>query len=154
MADATVEKILDRQEIVDTITRLFVGTDRRDWLQVESCLADEVTLDMTSLAGGKPMKMSSVQVAKGWKDGLQVIDQVHHQVSNFEVTISGDEASATCYGITFHHRMLNSPDNVRTFVGSYLIHLIRANPGWKIDRFRYDSKFVAGNLELENATVR
>ena len=153
MADATVEKILDRQEIVDTITRLFVGTDRRDWLQVESCLADNVTLDMTSLAGGQPMQMSSVQVAKGWKDGLQVIDHVHHQVSNFEVTISGDEASASCYGIAFHHRMLNSPDNIRTFVGSYLIHLIRANPGWKIDRFRYDSKFVAGNLELENATA-
>jgi hypothetical protein len=51
--ESAVEKLIERQKIEDTVVRLFVSTDRRDWSSVKACLADEVTLDMTSLAGGE-----------------------------------------------------------------------------------------------------
>jgi hypothetical protein len=34
-------------------------------------------------------------------------------------------------------------------VGSYDFHLVRAGGAWRIDLFRFNAKFVDGNLELE-----
>ena len=38
--------------------------------------------------------------------------------------------------------------NSRMFVGSYNFHLIKAGTDWKIDIFKYNLKFIDGNLEL------
>lgn len=150
--DTAIQQLIDRQEIVDTVTAIFVATDQRDWHQVESCLAEEVTLDMTSFAGGAPVKLTASQVASGWQDGLRAIDEVHHQIGNFRVELLGKESNVFCYGIAYHQRRVTNPDNSRTFVGSYNLHLIRTDSGWRIDLFRFNLKFISGNLELETAT--
>jgi hypothetical protein len=90
-------------------------------------------------------------VAAGWRDGLRAIDHVHHQVGNFTVRIHGDEAEVACYGVAYHHRDVAGPDNLRTFVGSYDIHLHRRAGAWLIVLFRFNAKFVTGNLQLEAA---
>ena len=146
------ERLLDREEVLDTVVALFVATDERDWPRVESCLANPVTLDMTSLAGGEPASLTPAAVAAGWRDGLRAIDEVHHQVGNFRLRVSGDEADVSCYGVAFHHRRIANPDNVRTFVGAYDIHLRRVEGDWRIDLFRFRVKFVTGNRNLETAT--
>jgi hypothetical protein len=152
MIDADLRHLVERNAILDTVVTLFVATDQRDWHRVESCLADPVTLDMTSLAGGEPARVRPADVAAGWREGLRAIDHVHHQLSNFTVRIHGDDAEVHCYGVAYHHRNLTTPDNLRTFVGSYDIHLRRIDGAWRIHLFRFDAKFVVGNLQLENAT--
>jgi hypothetical protein len=149
---ADYEHLIDRAAILDTVVTLFVATDQRDWPRVEACLADPVTLDMTSLAGGEPARLGPADVAGGWRDGLQAIDHVHHQLGNFVVRIRGDKAEVSCYGVAYHHRKLATPDNLRTFVGSYEIHLHRTAGAWLIDLFRFNSEFITGNLHLETAT--
>lgn len=74
---------------------------------------------------------------------------IHHQAGNFRVTLRGDAADASCYAIAFHYRPNPSGRNTRTFVGSYDLGLRREGGRWRIDRFRFDAKFVDGNLELE-----
>ncbi len=74
---------------------------------------------------------------------------MHHQTGNFRVTLRGDSADPFCYGIAFHYRPNVSGQNTRTFVGSYDFHLVRSDGCWRIDRFRFHSNFVDGNLELE-----
>lgn len=152
MDAAALQELVDRRDILDTVVGLFVATDQRDWSGVESCLAEQVTLDMTSLAGGEPFQLAGAQVADQWRTGLEAIDQVHHQVGNFHVDIRGDEADVSCHGVAYHYRRITSPERTRTFVGSYDVHLIRTASDWRIDLFRFNLKFVTGNLELESAT--
>ena len=152
MSTADIQHLVERHAIVDTFVTLFVATDQRDWPRVEACLADPVTLDMTSLAGGEPARMRPADVAAGWREGLRAIDHVHHQVSNFTVRIHGDDAEVHCYGVAYHHRDVATGESLRTFVGAYDIHLRRIDGAWRIHLFRFDAKFVAGNLQLESAT--
>lgn len=92
----TSDELLARQAVIDTITELFLATDRRDWPAVESCLADSVLFDMTSLAGGQPTRLSSREISSAWAQGLAPIESVHHQAGNFRVQVDGREATAFC----------------------------------------------------------
>ena len=151
MSTSELQHLIERAAILDTVVTLFLATDQRDWQRVESCLSNPVTLDMSSLAGGEPARLRPAEVATGWRDGLRAIDHVHHQLGNFTVRIHGDEAEVFCYGVAYHHRDISGPDNLRTFVGSYDIHLHRASGAWLVNLFRFNSEFVTGNLQLENA---
>ena len=151
-AAAAIQQLLDERDVRETVTRVFVGTDRRDWRMVEACFSDVATLDMTSLTGGEPVRLTPSQIAGGWATGLAPIDHVHHQLGNFLIEITGDAARASCYGIALHHRKVADPRSVRRFVGGYDVRLSRRDGAWKIDRFRFDVAFVDGNLELEKAT--
>ena len=147
------DSLRERQEIEDVVVRLFVATDRRDWASVEACLDNMVILDMTSLAGGEPLHMKPIDVIAVWKGGLEPIDQVHHQVGNFQIDVDGNRATAFCYGVAYHYREnISSPSKTRTFVGSYDVHLTRTGAKWRIDLFRFNVKFIEGNRELEKAT--
>ena len=148
-----VEKLSARREVEDVVVRLFVATDRRDWAGVEACLAHMVILDMTSMAGGEPAHLTAREVIEGWRKGLEPIDHVHHQLCNFQIDVDGDRASAFCYGVAFHHRgRISNPAKSRTFVGSYEVHLARTAGEWRIDLFRFNLRFIEGNLDLEKAT--
>lgn len=146
----TLAALVDRNDVVDTIVQLFLATDRRDWPTVESCFAERVTFDMTSLAGGEPVVLTPSQIASAWDQGLAPIEHVHHQAGNFQVEVNGDEAEASCYGIAFHYRRVASGNNTRTFVGSYDFELRRRDDGWRIGLFRFNARYVEGNLALES----
>ena len=143
--------LADRQAVIDLVTTLFIETDERNWDVVRSCFADSVLFDMTSLVGGEPVTMAPVDIVGAWDAGLASIKAVHHQIGNFRVVVTGDEASAFCYGTAYHYRPVRSGDSVRRFVGSYDFHLQREGRAWKIDHFRFNAKFVDGNLTLEQS---
>lgn len=147
------DRLVERQEVEDVVVRLFVATDRRDWASVESCLADMVILDMTSMTGGEPLHLKPADVASAWRLGLASIDYVHHQIGSFQTDVTGNRAAVFLYGIAFHHRgKISSRSKTRTYVGSYDVHLTRTNAVWRIDLFRFNLKFIEGNRELEKAT--
>jgi hypothetical protein len=106
---------------------------------------------MTSLVGGQPSQLRGEQVAAGWEEGLRPIEQVHHQVGNYRVDIDGDQATGFCYGTASHYRKTRSGRNTRTFVGSYDFHLQFEQDRWRIDSFRFNLKYLEGNLELDRS---
>lgn len=144
-----VRDLLEREAIAKVLNRLFLATDARDWPRVRECFADSVHFDVTSLAGGQPARLSPAEITAGWEAGLLPLDALHHQTGNLEISVSGDEATASCYGVAWHYRRTRSGRNTRVFVGSYDFHLVRADGAWRIDLLRFNSKFVDGNLELE-----
>ncbi len=147
--EAPVRMLVERERVAEVVNRLFVATDTRDWAHVRGCFAPRVSFDMTSLAGGTVQDLSPEDICAGWETGLAPIDSVHHQTGNLSITVSGSEASASCYGIAYHYRPVRSGRNTRVFVGSYEFHLVLREAAWSIDRFRFRLKFVDGNLELE-----
>ncbi len=142
---------MDKDKIIDVITRLFISTDKRDWPAVKTLFAPSVLFDMTSLTGGRPVTSTPQEIVYGWDKGLKPLKDIHHQVGNFLVDVGSSEASAFCYGIAWHYLPNRTNKNTRTFIGSYNIHLVKLEGLWKIDQFKFNLKFIDGNRELEKS---
>ncbi len=138
-----------REQVIERVTALFVATDRRYWPAVRACFADRVVFDMSSLGGAPSATVTAESIVDGWKTGLAPLRAIHHQVGNFQVRITGDDADVSCYGITYHYLPNRTNRNTRVFVGTYDIRLHHEQGTWKIGMLRYLSKFVEGNTALE-----
>ena len=44
--ESKMNSLLEEKRAIETVNRLFVSTDNRDWESVKACFADEVVLDM------------------------------------------------------------------------------------------------------------
>jgi hypothetical protein len=143
------DSLVARLAVQDTVVRMFVATDERDWPTLEGCFTDPFTLDMTSMAGGKPASVTPGQVATTWAQAFEPLDHVHHQVSNFRITVSTTQATVRCYGVAFHHRNKAAGLKTRLFVGTYELLLIPSAQQWRISQLAFQLKFTDGNLTLE-----
>jgi hypothetical protein len=146
-----LEMVLERQRIVDVVTELFIATDRRDWPRVIDCFAPQVSFDMRSLSGAAPSTMAATEIAAAWEQGLAPLTAVHHQAGNFQVQVRGDDADAFCYATASHYLPNPSGHNTRVFVGSYDFVLRKGAGRWRITLFRFNLKYVDGNVDLERA---
>jgi hypothetical protein len=147
--DQKISELLEKQAIVETITRLFVSTDRRDWESVRACLTDQVMFDMSSMGGPETGMVSAASIIEGWETGLRPLHAIHHQAGNFLVEVGGDRATAFCYGIASHYLPNLSGQNTRVFVGSYDFTLVKSGGSWRISAFRFNLKYIEGNRQLE-----
>jgi hypothetical protein len=145
--DTTIMK--DR--VIETVNRLFINTDNRDWPKVRALFASRVLFDMTSLAGGQPVTIMPQELVDGWDKGLKALKAIHHQAGNYLIDIKDNEATVFCYGVAWHYLPNKTNRNTRTFVGSYDIHLVKQDGEWKIDRFKFNLKFIDGNPDLETS---
>ena len=141
-ARCQIEQLIERQKIQDTVNKLFIGTDNKDWLAVRGLFADKVNFDMSSLSGAAPALLSPVEITDMWEKGLRPVEQVHHQSGNFLVTINDNKAEVFCYGTATHYKNPQFKGRVTRFVGSYNIHLIKSSGGWTIDSLRFNKKYV------------
>ena len=144
-----LRRLLEKDAVITTLNRLFRSVDEKDWKQAEDCLAPQVLLDVTSLAGGEPENTTGSAIVDGWREGLGHLVATHHQAGNYEVELHGEEATATCYGIAYHYLPNDSDRNTRTFAGTYDFRLRRRRGRWEVDLLRYNLKFLDGNTDLE-----
>lgn len=144
-----LRRLLEKDAVIAALNRLFRSTDGMDWEDVRRCFAPSVFLDMTSVVGGAPEETTPEAIADGWKKSLGHLKAVHHQAGNYEVQVQGDEAAASCYGIASHFLPNENGESTRTFVGTYDVGLRKLAGTWRIDRFRFNLKYVQGNPDLE-----
>lgn len=79
------------------------------------------------MAGGEPTIPTSREIVDAWDQGLKPLKAINHQAGNYIVTLSGDGTDVFCYGIATHYLPNKTNQNVRTFVGSYDLDLVRQN---------------------------
>lgn len=139
---------VQKYQIIEKVNQLFIETDNKNWNAVSGIFAENVLFDMSSMTGVTPTKIASGEIVSAWEKGLKEIEHLHHQVGNFIINYKGNEAEVFCYGIAYHYKPVLSGMNVRTFVGSYNIHLIKNNEEWEIDAFKFNLKFIDGNKKL------
>lgn len=119
----------DRAEIIDTITDIAAGADRHQWDRVRRAFADEVTLDYTSLWGGKPIAQPADEVIRQWSGFLPGFDETRHLVTNHTITgLQGEKATAEA-DFQATHRI---GTDLWVLIGSYRYGLAKVNGGWKI----------------------
>jgi hypothetical protein len=144
------QDIATRLSIEDTIVRLFVATDERNWPALEACFSTPFTLDMTSIVGGSPTQQTPREVATAWATAFKPLDHVHHQIGNMQTTVEESSARVRCHGVAFHHRAAVSQGlKTRIFVGTYDFRLRRDNSQWLVTELKFLLKFIDGNPNLE-----
>lgn len=149
--DIELQTLVDQARIIETINRLFIGTDSRDWTLVKSCFAPSVLFDMSSLGADPPHQKTPDEIVAAWDAGLKPLKAVHHQAGNYLVRILGEKAEAFCYGIAIHYLPNKTNANTRTFVGSYDFELAKDGGRWAIAKFKFNLKYVDGNPNLETS---
>ena len=139
-----------REQIVEVVNKLFVYTDEQDWSKLQSeVFTSEVLFDMTSLGAEKAEIKSSQEICNMWSQGFQGIDAIHHQAGNYIVTIKNEKAEVKAYAIASHFKKDTNEGNVREFIGSYNLGLVKNEKGWFINQFKYNLKYMDGNVELK-----
>ncbi len=138
-----------REEIIQTIHKLFIYTDARAWDKLQNeVFTPSVFLDMTSVGGEARVKLAS-QICNDWDAGFEGIDAINHLAGNFLVDIQDSIALVYAYATATHFKSSAKNGKVREFVGSYDFKLEKTDKGWHINSMTYHLKYKYGNLELD-----
>ena len=138
----------EREQIIEIINKLFIYTDYREWSKLqEEVLTGYIYFDMSSL-GNEASERTAKSICESWDEGFKGLDAVNHLAGNFLITINDDQADVFAYATATHFKNSATKGKTREFVGSYDLHLVNTSVGWRIDKFRYNLKYMNGNLEL------
>jgi hypothetical protein len=148
--EADLSEPRDQKELTDLVNRLFMYTDDRNWqgLQTE-VFTPSLHFDMVSAGAGPARTVTSRDVTDMWSAGFQRVDAVHHQAGHYIITVNGNGAEIYAYSVATHYRQAATRGHTRTMVGSYDLGAQRTPGGWRLDSFRYNLKYMEGNLTLE-----
>lgn len=140
-----------RDEIIEVASKLFVYTDYQKWAKLQSeVFTESVLFDMSSVGAGPAKKLKAIEICDMWRTGFDGIDAIHHQAGNFLVTFESEgNVSVFCYAIASHFKNAATQGKTREFVGSYDLHFVLTDIGWRIDAFKYNLKYATGNTELK-----
>jgi hypothetical protein len=144
-----IQYLIEKDKIIDKIITLFNKTDEKNWKKVKTCFTDKVLFDMSSIDGEEPELVTSQEIVDGWEEALKKIEKLHHQAGNFQVDVKKNEADVYCYAIATHYKKISINNNSRTFVGSYNFHLVKKEGNWLLDKFKFNLKYIDGNLDLK-----
>jgi hypothetical protein len=128
MDEATLQRLVDRLDIQDTLTRYASSIDAREFDKLRTVFADDATAlydkDSGPLYGGDAI----VAWVKGAVDDL---DWQHHMISVQGVELDGDEASALIYLVS-HQTVAGAPNQTRMMTSKYRNKVRRVAGRWVI----------------------
>ncbi|WP_207423369.1 nuclear transport factor 2 family protein [Desertivirga brevis] len=142
--------IANKLDITELVNRLFILKDYRDWERLKNqVFTEKVWFDMVSAGGEDPGEKSASEICELWDKTFQGVDGVHHQAGHYLIDIQGEEATVFAYVVATHFKETATKGKVRVFTGSYNIGLISTDDGWRVNSFKYNLKFIDGNILLE-----
>jgi uncharacterized protein (TIGR02246 family) len=125
--EASVQELLDRESIRDTLLRYASTIDAKDWDGLRSVFADDAVITMVGGARAEGVDAIVEYIQHRCRKRLWQ----HHLLSVYHVDLDGDEASALTYH-TSHQTSEGKPEHVLQLVARYRDRLRRDRGGWKI----------------------
>ena len=104
---------------------------------------------MTSLGATDVTIKTSEEICDEWSTGFKDLDAVHHQSGNFMIDLQEQTATAKVHAIASHYKKNAKEGLTREFVGSYDFHFTKTDNAWRMDSFKFNLKYMSGNLELK-----
>lgn len=133
----------DRAAVIKTLETIASGADLHQWDAVSASLASEVELDY-----GTPERLTPEQIIARWRPLLSAFDATEHALSDVEVTVEGDHASARSRFRAMHHLRGAPGGELWALAGRYEHELARGPAGWKVTRMRMIPGESSGNTGL------
>ena len=147
-SDSTTTELEDRLAIVELIGRLSLTIDAKNWDSMGQLFTDTVYHDRTSLTGGEPYTVPVAQFVEGWRQTLQAMDAVHHQITNHVVTLDGDQATCAANMMGTHVLTNASGGPMWTVGGRHDYQLTRTSDGWRIAGLTFTLQWATGNMNI------
>lgn len=139
-----------KSELTELANKLFMYTDSRDWQKLlDEVFTEYVDFNMSSAGGGTPQQLKAPEICKTWKLGFHDIDVVHHQAGHYVITVNESIADIYAYAVATHYKKAATMGLTRSFTGSYNLQATLTEQGWRISAFKYNLKYIEGNIGLE-----
>ena len=151
-AQKTEENMTNNIAVQETISKLFIASDQRNWEGVEAQFAPKVNLDYSSMTENSATTLTPQQITGAWKTVLPGFASTHHQIGNVISEIDGNEAHVFCYGTATHY-LEHAEGNIWTVVGSYDFDLENIENQWKIKAMTFNYKYQDGNTKLVQEAI-
>jgi hypothetical protein len=146
-------EVEDRLAILELIGRLALTIDAKDWDAMGQLFTDTVYHDRTSLTGGEPYTAPVAQFVEGWRQTLQAMDSVHHQITNHVISLSSDEATCAANMQGIHVLANASGGPMWTVGGRHDYQLKRTAGGWRIAGLTFTLQWATGNMNVLNLSM-
>jgi hypothetical protein len=137
----------DEHALCTLADQLFIATDAKDWAAARALFADgEIQVDMSSLVGGEPVRLTADTLIGGFRAGLHAGKASHHMTTNYRISVAGDRAEIFAHGYAWNGIAgFPAGQDLWETWGNYRLTARRVGAGWRLDGFRYDSKWTRGN---------
>jgi hypothetical protein len=124
--------------------------DQRQWDRLAVVFAEKVTLDYTSLNGGRPIDLTPEQIVAGWREALGGYDATQHLITNHLVDVGTANDTAVCTAaFQATHRLATAHGSpLWTLGGDYRFDLVRTAKGWRISGVVMTVTWADGNQHL------
>ncbi len=142
-APATLQDLIDRSAVADTILAYAAGIDRRDWALYRSIFADLVEFDFSSWSGLKATMPADDWVAQV-RDTLACFDATQHSLTNIIVRLDADIATTDVTVVARH----SFGGELQLLGGFYVHRLVRQGALWKIVACRLVITWEQGDRAL------
>ncbi len=134
------------EDIRKTIARFANSFDLKDWVQMESVLAEELTVDYSDLRGGAPKEITAREYTQARREALDALD-TQHIIGNLEITVDGKRASVVASSMIF--RTLDGV--VFNTHARYQFGLSEdQDRGWVIDRIKQTVLWNEGDPDIHS----
>lgn len=137
--------LADEREIIRVVDGIDNAVDAKDWAACRAYFTDDINVDFTSLAGGKPARIKSDELVGGWRRNLYAEKKSHHMRSNHRVTITGDRAAVFSKGYAFNMLPSRTGSDLWEVWGDYRHTLERTARGWKVSGMTLSVTHSRGN---------
>jgi hypothetical protein len=154
-APDAVRLLMDEREVRSLVEQLFILTDLKAWDAARALFVDgEIEVDMSSLVGGGPVRMTSAQLFAGFAAGLHAEKASHHMTTNYQISIDGERGTVEAHGYAWNHLpgTTGGSDLWETW-GTYRLTFRRTLAGWRIADFQYVAKYNRGNESVRTHTA-
>ena len=121
----------EHADIIEFVDSIFDTVDAKDWAAAERLFDPTVNVDFTSLSGGEPATITTVQLVDGWRQGLHPRKKSFHLVGHHRVRVDRDTATVAVKGYAYNVLDADLGGGMWEVWGAYDIPLRRDGAGWK-----------------------
>jgi len=140
---ARVQRLADRQEILDCLTRLARGMDRHDADLMTSAYHPDAVDDHGTFRGPAAEFIEYVNGVNGVGGAHSRFPVHQHTLLNHSVDLDGDDAHAETYYLFAGE--LPAGGEILLMGGRYIDHLTRRNGQWRIAARRVVAEWVTSS---------
>lgn len=137
---------IDQAAIAVIVNSVATFADQGEFASIAALYTDAIQIDYTSLWGGDVETHTPESLMTAWASVLPGFDQTYHDISNVQVEIEGDRATATA-DVTADHYLEDSHWQVS---GQYEYRLVKQANRWQITHMTFNLTDEVGDRTLVN----
>ena len=139
----SLKEISDRLEIQDLMVSYCSMVDRKEWERMPSIFTPDAYIDYTASGG---ISGNCAEIREFLENAMAFFSVTLHMVSNFEISLDEDKASAR---VMLHNPLIRGEgDDAQTQICGlwYLLEFSNDGQSWKIQKLSQEAGYVVSDI--------